>query len=102
MKADPSSLSFPYEDILRRVREVCTDGSPIGSSVSESLGQMAKLAMTVQEAAVIEWDENVLDIVEPYFLFFLRCSPYLARLAKRSTAQGDLPLGEANLSSDGL
>ena len=92
MKADPSSLSFPYEDILRRAKEVCTDESPIGSSVSESLSQMATLVIMVQEAPVIEWDENVLDIVEPYFLFFLRCSPHLARLAKRSTAQGDLPL----------
>ena len=35
---------------------------------------MAKLAATVQEAPVIEWDEDVLDIVEPYFLFFLRWS----------------------------
>ena len=43
---------------------------------------MAKLSKTVQEAPVIEWDEDVLDIVEPYFLFFLRCSPHLSELAK--------------------
>jgi hypothetical protein len=95
MRADPPSLSFPYEDILRRVKEVCTDESPVGSSVAESLAQMAKLAKAVQEAPVIEWDEDVLDIVEPYFLFFLRCSPHLARLARRSAAQADLPLGRA-------
>jgi hypothetical protein len=95
MRADPSSLSFPYEDILKRVREVCTDESPVGSSVVESLAQMGKLASTVQNAPVIEWDEDVLDIVEPYFLFFLRCSPHLARLAKHSAAQPDLPLGRA-------
>ena len=93
MRADPPSLSFPYEDILRRVKEVCTNESPVGSSVAESLAQMAKLAMTVQNAPVIEWDEDVLDIVEPYFLFFLRCSPHLARLAKHSPTQADLPLG---------
>ena len=92
MKADPSSLSFPYQEIMRRVREVCKDESPIGSTVVESLGQMAKLAKTVQNAPVIEWDEDVLDIVEPYFLFFLRCSPHLASLAKPSAAQADLPL----------
>ena len=34
-------------------------------------------------ALVIEWDEDVLDIVEPYFLFFLRCSSFLSNLAKR-------------------
>jgi hypothetical protein len=54
---------------------------------------MAKLASTIQSAPVIEWDEDVLDIVEPYFLFFLRCSPHLALLAKSGTAaQGNLPL----------
>jgi hypothetical protein len=35
-KADPLSLSFPYEDIMRRVRRVCADESPVGSSVVES------------------------------------------------------------------
>jgi hypothetical protein len=88
MKADPSSLSFSYEEILRRVRDVCTDESPVGSSVAESLSQMAKLAKTVREAPAIEWDEDVLDIVEPYFLFFLRWSPHLASLAKRSVTDG--------------
>ena len=62
--------------------EYCDIASPVGSSVSESLVQMAKLSKTVQEAPVIEWDEDVLDIVEPYFLFFLRCSPHLSELAK--------------------
>ena len=56
--------------------------SPVGSSVAQALMQMDKLATAVQEAPVIEWDEDVLDIVEPYFLFFLRCSPYLQKLAQ--------------------
>jgi hypothetical protein len=43
---------------------------------------MSKLAKTVQDTPVIEWDEDVLDIVEPYFLFFPRCSSFLAGLAK--------------------
>ena len=91
-KADPPSLSFPYEDIMRRVRRVCVDESPVGSSVVESLSQMSKLAKTVQTAPVIERDEDVLDVVEPYFLFFLRCSPHLAHLAKPSVSQANLPL----------
>jgi hypothetical protein len=93
IKADPSSLSFRYEDMLRRAQQVCKGESPVGSSVAESLVQMAKLARTVQDAPAIEWDEDVLDIVEPYFLFFLRWSPQLSRLAKKSTAQAALPLG---------
>jgi hypothetical protein len=83
LRDDPSSLSFRYDEMLRRTVKVCDGDSPVGSSVSESLAQMAKLAKTVQEAPVIEWDEDVLDIVEPYFLFFLRCSPYMASLATR-------------------
>ena len=46
-------------------------------SVQTSLRLMDHLAKAVQEAPVIEWDEDVLDIVEPYFLFFLRSSTYL-------------------------
>jgi hypothetical protein len=49
MRADPSSLSFRYEDILSRVKQICTGESPIGSSVAESLAQMAKLARTIQQ-----------------------------------------------------
>ena len=92
MKADPSRLAFSYEEIMKRVKLVCVDESPVGSSVVESLGQMSNLAKTVQPAPVIEWDEDVLDIVEPYFLFFLRCSPRLAHLAKPSASQANLPL----------
>jgi hypothetical protein len=83
IKDDPSALSFRYDEMLKRVTGVCTKDSPVGSSVAESLQQMAKLAKVVQDAPVIEWDEDVLDIVEPYFLFFLRNAPYLANLAKK-------------------
>lgn len=83
IKADPSKLSFRYDEMLRRTREVCVGDSPVGSSVAESLAQMGKLAKAVQEAPVIEWDEDVLDIVEPYFLFFLRSSAHLVRLGHK-------------------
>jgi hypothetical protein len=83
LKADPSRLSFPYEEMLRRTQAVCCEDSPTGSSVAQALVQMAELAGTVQLAPVIEWDENVLDIVEPYFLFFLRSSENLKVLARK-------------------
>jgi hypothetical protein len=89
MKADPSSLSFRYDEMLKRTRDVCKGESPVGSSVAQSLQQMAELAKTVQDAPVIDWDENVLDIVEPYFLFFLRCSPLMQSLARGAKAQDD-------------
>ena len=79
MKADPPQLSFPYGEMLARTAAVCMGDSPVGSSLSTSLRLMDQLAKTVQEASVIEWDEDVLDIVEPYFLFFCGvqriCSP---------------------------
>jgi len=45
---------------------------------------MHKLANTIQSTRVIEWNEDVLDIVEPYFLFLLRCAPAIERLARNS------------------
>jgi hypothetical protein len=81
MKADPPLLTLPYDELLNRTRAVCIGESPSGSSVANTLTHMTELAQTVQEAAVIEWDEDVLDIVEPYFLFFLRCSSYLDTVA---------------------
>jgi hypothetical protein len=83
LKADPSRLSFPYEEMLKRTQDVCNEDSPTGSSVAQALVQMSELAGTVQLAPVIEWDENVLDIVEPYFLFFLRSSENLKILARK-------------------
>jgi hypothetical protein len=92
MKADPSGLSFNYDQILRRTQQVCKGDSPVGSAVSSSLGHMADIAKTVQPAQVLDWDENVLDIVEPYFIFYLRNSTQLARLAQATTAQPSLDL----------
>ena len=80
MKADPPRLSFRYDEILTRTSAQCEGDAPVGSSVAQALAQMEKLAGSVQEAPVIEWDEDVLDIVEPYFLFFLRSSRYLSRI----------------------
>jgi len=41
---------------------------------------MTNIASTVQVSPVIEWDEDVLHIIEPYFLFFLRNSKHLKKL----------------------
>jgi hypothetical protein len=82
MKEDPPLLSFRYDQMRARTSALCKGESPVGSSVAQALSQMAELAATVQEAPVIEWDEDVLDIVEPYFLFFLRWSPFLKEVAQ--------------------
>jgi hypothetical protein len=81
IKEDPATFSVPYDEMLRRTKQVCIGESPVGSSVSQCLAQMAELAKQVQQAPVLEWDEDVLDIVEP--LFFLRCSPRLGLIARK-------------------
>lgn len=83
IKADPPKLSLRYDEMLERVRATCTDTTPAGSSISEALMQMDKLTVeTSANTRILEWDSDVLDIVEPYFLYFLRWSIRLQALAK--------------------
>jgi hypothetical protein len=77
LRTDPPLLMLSYEEILRRIRDVCIEDSPSGSSVSATLGHMNTIAADVQEAPIMDWDEDTLHIVEPYFLFFLRSSHHL-------------------------
>ena len=68
--------------MIARTKSECAGENPTRSSVNQALMQMDQLAKAVQDAPdapVIEWDEDVLDIVEPYFLFFLRSSSFLRR-----------------------
>ncbi|HZU97005.1 MAG TPA: hypothetical protein VFF73_09950 [Planctomycetota bacterium] len=77
LAAAPPRLSFDYDEILRRVRELCSGEPPVGSSVSGSCLHMSKLAETkFPNERVIEWDEQkqVFDIADPYFLFYIRWS----------------------------
>lgn len=83
IRADPPALSFSYDEILARSASVCRGMSPQGSSLQSTLGHMSRLAKVVQPDPVIEWDQDILDIVEPYFLFFLRCSSHLQQIANQ-------------------
>lgn len=80
IKTGSPNLTIAYDDMMRRIREVCIDNAPSGSSVSNTLGHMTDIASTVQVAPVIEWEEDTLHIIEPYFLFFLRNSKHLKQL----------------------
>ena len=82
IRMDPGRLALTYDEMLQRVRRVCigTD-HPSGSSISQALEQMDAIAPRILKTQVLEWDEDTLDIVEPYFLFFLRKSTKLAALA---------------------
>jgi hypothetical protein len=86
LSQDPPSLSFTYDELIDRVGGVCSHEKPVGSSITQSLTQMEKLSQILSPSVpLIEWNENVLDIVEPYFLFFLRASKKLERLKNINT-----------------
>jgi len=83
IQRDPSQLSFTYDDIYQRTRNVCEGDSPPGSSVAQALEQLETISNTIQPTApVVEWSEDVLDIVDPYFLFYLRGSNRLSSIRK--------------------
>jgi hypothetical protein len=74
---DPPKLSYPYEELLERTAKVCIGDSPVGSSVTGTCLHMAKLAQErFPNERAIDWDQTkqVLDIPDPYLLFYLRWS----------------------------
>lgn len=77
LATDPPQLSFPYEELLQRTERVCSGDSPVGSSVTGTCLHMSKLALErFPDERAIDWDETkqVLDIPDPYLLFYLRWS----------------------------
>ena len=74
---DPPRLSFPYEELLKRTAKVCVGESPVGSSVTGTCLHMSRLAEDkFPTERAVDWDEQkqVLDIPDPYLLFYLRWS----------------------------
>ena len=75
--ADPPALSFDYDSLVTRTRAICSGEFPTGSSLSGSCGQMIKLAQeNFPNERAIDWDteKEVLDIPDPYLLFYMRWS----------------------------
>lgn len=78
--SDPPRLSFPYDDLTQRTRAVCTGDAPVGSSVVGTCVHMDKLALErFPNERAIEWDDQkqILDLPDPYLLFYLRWSDRL-------------------------
>jgi hypothetical protein len=74
---DPPHLSFTYEQLLQRTAAVCKTESPVGSSVVSTCLLMSRLAREAfPNERAIDWDEQkqILDIPDPYLLFYLRWS----------------------------
>jgi hypothetical protein len=80
ISSDPPQLSFTYDEIQARMHIVCTGDEPVGSSIIGSCMHMSRLALDkFPKERVIDWDEQklVLDIPDPYLLFYLRWSGHL-------------------------
>lgn len=84
IKQEPISLSFTYDSIISRVKKSCVGDSPVGSSISSCLEQMETISREIQPGSpIISWDDDTLDIIDPYFSFYLRCSTKLEKLGIR-------------------
>ena len=83
LASEPPTLSWTYNELATRMAGVVAGARPTAQSVYESCEQMAKIALnTAPTERVLEWDgvQRVLDIVDPYLLFYLRWSGLLGEL----------------------
>lgn len=96
-------MSLPYQVLMARIESVCTGDVPAASSIVQACRQLDAIAKRISPTErVLEWDDQdltgTLSIVNPYFLFYLRCSRKLQKLgatieAKASeAAQAKLPI----------
>lgn len=79
--ADPPKLSLDYGELLARSANVCRGDSPSGSSLVGTCLHISKLALEkFPTERAIDWDEQtqILDIPDPYLLFYLRWSGRLS------------------------
>lgn len=79
--SDPPRLSLTYADLNERTGRICAGEVPAGSSVTGTCVHMSRLAIErFPDERAIEWDEQkqILDLPDPYLLFYLRWSGRLA------------------------
>jgi hypothetical protein len=71
---DPPQLRFRYQALVKRVESVCDGEAPSGSSMTGACEHIATIGNATAGQSVVEWDaeNDVLDIRDPYLLFYLR------------------------------
>ena len=70
-------LSLRYQEIMERIASIIDGEPPGGGSVVSALGHADEIVKTkLQTDRVLEWDaeKDVLNILDPYFLYYLRWS----------------------------
>lgn len=91
------TISLPYNVLMNKIDAVCNGELPSGGSIIQACRQLDAIAKRLAPIErVLEWDDQELTgtmiIVNPYFLFHLRCSRKLnilscvryARAARKS------------------
>lgn len=88
LKANPPSLSHPWNELSRRIQATSRPDTPQAASLSTACAQIAKIAKDMYpNQRVVDWEGdpvNLLSIEDPYFLFYLRWSDKLSALHKAS------------------
>lgn len=76
LSLDPPELTFRYQPLVDRIAATCNGMSPSGSSVTSACYHVAKIVNDAVGERIVEWDaeNDVFDIRDPYFLFYLRWS----------------------------
>lgn len=71
---NPPELTIRYANLQDRISRQCANEVPSGSSVTGACSHIAAIANESENRAILEWDSrsDVLDIRDPYLLFFLR------------------------------
>lgn len=71
---DPPELTIRYANLQQRIQSLCNAEMPSGSSVTGACSHIASIANDSENRNIIEWDgeNDVLDIRDPYLLFYLR------------------------------
>lgn len=82
---NPVRLSFPYNELYDRIQSVCRYSVPQAASIYQACNQIAQIAEERSPTErIVEWDSDssILEIVDPYFLFYLRWSNRLRTLGE--------------------
>ena len=77
--ADPPTLTIRYKDLQTRIGNICQEGVPSGSSVTGACAHLSDIANAADNRVIVEWDNesDILDIRDPYLLFFLRWGQWI-------------------------
>ncbi len=74
LSLNPPQLNFRYQSLVYRISKICENDTPSGSSITSACHYATIIANDAAEDKIIEWDSDndVFDIRDPYFLFYLR------------------------------